>query len=65
MQVMRVCSKCGQEYYIDSTDDVDLCHECYQELSTVVNSRDESITDWMKDLKVRNTVINFLKYGRT
>jgi hypothetical protein len=64
MQVMRICSKCGKEYYIDSTDDVELCHGCYQQLSDVVNSKDESITEWMKDLKVRNAVINFLKYTR-
>ena len=29
MQVKRICKVCGQEYYVDRDDNIDLCHTCY------------------------------------
>ena len=29
MQIMKTCKQCGATYYIDSNDNIELCHECY------------------------------------
>ena len=29
MQIMKTCNKCNATYYIDSNDNIELCHECY------------------------------------
>lgn len=29
MQVKRICKVCGQEYYVDIDDKINLCHTCY------------------------------------
>lgn len=34
MQVKRVCSKCGNEYYVEQSDKYDICHTCYLKIPT-------------------------------
>lgn len=31
-QVIRKCEQCGNCYFVDFTDDIPLCHDCYFEL---------------------------------
>jgi hypothetical protein len=31
----KICQKCEQEYYIDSEDNIELCHECYNKACEV------------------------------
>lgn len=48
MQVKRVCSKCGNEYYVEQSDEYNICHNCYLNLDKIYRKNKDFFNNIVK-----------------
>lgn len=53
--VEKTCMFCKQRYFVDTKDDIDICHECYCALfdkNKSIDSKIKYLKQVKKDLKI-------------